>query len=281
MTLAQPIRALLVEAGSAGGARHEAVTHADACDEALRLCRVKLLADAIRQLEAGACDVVLLDLDLPDSQGVSTFMRIRQAAPSVPVLVLAEQSGEVPDGGPNAPAGEIRTQERAAAIAVSLEYAARRQLERRERDEGRQQSRRAQELKSFERLSLVPGTSVTSQIYSGRGLREAAPQEFNDMLMRYGRILESGVERRIYGEDGGRAEALRELSNELGFLRAGPRDVIEMHCAALRAKTEEAPPRKAHAYFEEGRLLVLELMGNLASYYRNHFGMLNPQGSTS
>ena len=41
-----------------------------------------------------------------------------------------------------------------------------------------------------------------------------------------------------------------------------------MHSAALKQKVRGAPPAKAQAYVEEGRLMLLELMGHLASYYR-------------
>jgi hypothetical protein len=47
-----------------------------------------------------------------------------------------------------------------------------------------------------------------------------------------------------------------------------PRDVVEIHLAAMRARAEEAPPQKTQAYVEEGRVLVLELMGHLANFYR-------------
>jgi diguanylate cyclase (GGDEF)-like protein len=53
---------------------------------------VGLLSSAIERLSKGGVDVVLLDLDLPDSQGIVTFERINSFAPSVPVIVFA--SGE-------------------------------------------------------------------------------------------------------------------------------------------------------------------------------------------
>ena len=46
------------------------------------------LAVALERLEAGNFDVVLLDLTLPDGQGLGTLARVREAAPLTPVLVL-------------------------------------------------------------------------------------------------------------------------------------------------------------------------------------------------
>jgi len=52
------------------------------------------LADAMRRLEEQSCDVVLLDLSLPDSVGLDTIGRMRQAAPSVPLVVLTGHDDE-------------------------------------------------------------------------------------------------------------------------------------------------------------------------------------------
>lgn len=49
---------------------------------------VRSLGDALERLSRGGIDAVLLDLDLPDSQGVNTFARTNAFAPDVPVVVL-------------------------------------------------------------------------------------------------------------------------------------------------------------------------------------------------
>ena len=46
------------------------------------------LSGALAELKRGG-DVVLLDLSLPDSEGISTFHRLRQSAQSVPVVVMS------------------------------------------------------------------------------------------------------------------------------------------------------------------------------------------------
>ena len=49
---------------------------------------VSRLAEALTRLESKGIDLVLLDLGLPDSHGLATFHKLRQAAPDVPVIVL-------------------------------------------------------------------------------------------------------------------------------------------------------------------------------------------------
>lgn len=52
------------------------------------------LATAMDHLEAQNFDVVLLDLSLPDSNGIETFMRVREVAQDIPVVVLSGQADE-------------------------------------------------------------------------------------------------------------------------------------------------------------------------------------------
>jgi putative nucleotidyltransferase with HDIG domain len=46
------------------------------------------LSDAVASLATDAVDIVLLDLGLPDSQGLDTFRRLHTAAPDLPVILL-------------------------------------------------------------------------------------------------------------------------------------------------------------------------------------------------
>jgi hypothetical protein len=66
---------------------------------------------------------------------------------------------------------------------------------------------------------------------------------------------------------------------QLGFMRCGPRDAIEIHTNALKLRIKGTPAEKAQAYLEEGRILVVELMGHLVSYYRSFY--TTPQGRES
>lgn len=55
---------------------------------------VACLGAAAERLTAGGADLVLLDLDLPDSLGLATFAALAATAPTVPVVVLCRPGDE-------------------------------------------------------------------------------------------------------------------------------------------------------------------------------------------
>jgi PAS domain S-box-containing protein len=58
-------------------------------DAPLTLESAERLSDGLERLAGGRIDLVLLDLMLPDSEGLSTVLQVRQHAPHVPVVVLS------------------------------------------------------------------------------------------------------------------------------------------------------------------------------------------------
>jgi light-regulated signal transduction histidine kinase (bacteriophytochrome) len=63
----------------------------DAASRTYELTRVDTLSGALEALDRESFDVVLLDLNLPDSQGEQTLTSVHEAAPSAPVVVLTGQ----------------------------------------------------------------------------------------------------------------------------------------------------------------------------------------------
>jgi PAS domain S-box-containing protein len=83
---AQPIRVLLIEdnPGDALLVRH---LLAESASGAFAVAHADRLAAGLQRLAAGA-DVVLLDLVLPDREGLAALAAVRAAAPAVPVVVM-------------------------------------------------------------------------------------------------------------------------------------------------------------------------------------------------
>ena len=53
------------------------------------ISHVETLAEAKGFLEKEHIDVLVLDLGLPDSQGLETFLEIQKSAPNLPIVVVS------------------------------------------------------------------------------------------------------------------------------------------------------------------------------------------------
>ena len=82
------IKALLVE-DNPGDARLICTYFEEIATIQVELACVSRLEEAIQRIRQGGLDAVLLDLGLPDSQGIETFLRIREHASHLPVVVLS------------------------------------------------------------------------------------------------------------------------------------------------------------------------------------------------
>jgi DNA-binding NarL/FixJ family response regulator len=81
------IKALLIE-DNPGYVRLAREALSEARGLRIELESVAQLAGGLERLAKGGVDVVLLDLGLPDSSGLETFLRVREAAGAVPIVVL-------------------------------------------------------------------------------------------------------------------------------------------------------------------------------------------------
>ncbi len=59
-----------------------------------RLEAAGTLADGMARVRQGRIDAIILDLDLPDSSGLTTFLRIQPKATRLPIVVLVDEAGE-------------------------------------------------------------------------------------------------------------------------------------------------------------------------------------------
>ena len=88
MTVADgPVRILLVE-DNPGDARLLREQLREAASLPFELVHAERLSDGRDRARDGGADIVLLDLSLPDAQGLDTVRSMMEAAPEVPIIVL-------------------------------------------------------------------------------------------------------------------------------------------------------------------------------------------------
>ncbi len=85
--LGDPLAILLIEDDPQDALLLRKLLAADGANPSA-LARVERLSEGLARLQEGSFDVVLLDLSLPDSQGVQTVTRLFEAHAEVPIVVL-------------------------------------------------------------------------------------------------------------------------------------------------------------------------------------------------
>src|ERR1700683_3056365 len=89
------IRMLLLSEDNLGDARLLREMFNDQYSQNTELTHVKSISEAEKHLLDHAVDIIVLDLGLPDAQGVSAVRRTHAAAPHIPLVVLTGLDDEV------------------------------------------------------------------------------------------------------------------------------------------------------------------------------------------
>lgn len=266
------LKVLLIE-DNPGDARLIQEMLSEAKDILFELECVDRLSAGFEIISAGGIDIVLLDLSLPDSAGLETLTKTHTSAPEVPIIVLTGLDDKalgfeaVRKGAQDyLTKGEATT----ALLSRAIQYAVERNRLLDQLEEARERERRDKELRSFERLGGSPGSSVTARMYGVVTLLEGSPDTFRNLVDSYEALIDLALEQQAYKVKHDISGRLGAMAETLGFYKAGPRDVVDIHSTALKAKTRKAATmEKRKAYTGEGWIMVLELMGHLASFYRN------------
>ena len=87
------MRILIVEDNPADFQRLQAMI-GKAPHASVELFHENRLDGGVQRLAQGSLDVALLDLGLPDSQGLETFTSLHAAAPRIPMIVLSGDENE-------------------------------------------------------------------------------------------------------------------------------------------------------------------------------------------
>jgi PAS domain S-box-containing protein len=93
ITDATPLKVLLVE-DNPGDARLMEEMLAEAAPGKFDLIRVERLDSALKKIEQVHFEVVLLDLHLPDSRGISTLAKLQEKAPAIPMVLMTGLADE-------------------------------------------------------------------------------------------------------------------------------------------------------------------------------------------
>lgn len=124
------------------------------------------------------------------------------------------------------------------------------------------------EISSWESMSFS-NTSLTEYAYEVSALADSKSEIFGNMLKAYQQLIESAIEQRIYKVEIDQKYKQRMFANELGFLKAGPKELVKLHTTFYQNLNSNINAKQAAIYHEEARIILLTVMGYLVSFYRN------------
>ncbi len=279
-----PLKILLIE-DDAGDARliQANLQFAHDPQQKMEFVHRERLSTGLIEHGKASFDVVLLDLGLPDTQGLEGVTKTYQHAPSIPIIVLTgNQDKELALQAIRAGAQDylVKGQIDGELLSRTIRYAIERRRLLAELEKTRQREQNEQEMQFWEKLSNGQDMTVTAQLYGLKSIRKTVPDLFAELVERYNVLLHSAQEQKEFRGENDISGQIRALAERIGVLRGGPRDVVDIHTEALKQISSDMN-KKNIAIMSEGRLLVLELMGHLAAFYRNYAlggpGALNSQ----
>ncbi len=231
------------------------------------------LENGLGLLAVNDIDIIFLDLMLSDSRGIKTLVGMLEAAPNLPIIVytILDEAAAVKA----LELGAIGYLHKTEIDTNLLVYAIRSAIERQQQVNILKQQQNEQQMVEFEQLeAFAASTSANANLSGLESLRESKPDIFAELVQNYGEIMDLALEEKVYKVEHNTSRKLNALARQLGFMQATPRDTIEIHTAVLKEKTNHNP-RKSQSYAKEARLIILELMGYLTTYYRKYFIGLN------
>ena len=233
------------------------------------LACVETLNEAKQILSKAKFDVILLDLVLPDSRKINNLQQLQAIDPNIPIIVQTALEDDV-IAVKALELGACGYLPKVASDRDLLLYAIRSAIER-SRQLANLQQLPPREIDVLENL-LTDAIDLKS--IGDSSLKENTPDIFTELEQKYNRLLDRFVEQKIYQVEYTLSEKIDVLIEQLGYLQATPRDLVELHMSVIKQK-QSISRKKSQAFVVEGRYLLLELMGKLAAYYRRYYIGLN------
>jgi CheY-like chemotaxis protein len=243
-------------------------------DLSFRLTLARDLQETAEKLTTETFDILLLSLEIPAPSELNTLVKARELAPGIPIVVQTASQDEtlVVKAFQAGADGYIQLHNLDSnLLAYQMRVAIERQQYIANLKRKQQEQQQEEEFLELEHLINGVSTSVTAKMFGSETLRQGIPDIFQQLVKEYGELLDLALEERTYKVEYNLSDRCRAMADKLGFLKASPRDVVDIHTTTLRRKNQDVALAKAQAYVVEGRLIVLELMGYLTSFYRKYY----------
>jgi DNA-binding response OmpR family regulator len=232
---------------------------------------VNRLEAGLQYLTAKRFDLILLDLGLPDSQGLDTLKSVHGKAEQVAIIVLTGLDDErlgleaVHQGAQDY---LVKGQTDEPLLRRALSYAIERQRLQRELEAARQRGEmererveRARMDQQFAAMAGTPDRAIRGQT------GEFSPAQIQELVQGYQGIIARYV-RAVRKQEVQPSQELRAFAVQLAALHTGARDVVRIHLAVLEQFSGQALLAEENSFSKDARLALIELLGSLLDLYR-------------
>jgi CheY-like chemotaxis protein len=225
---------------------------------------VSTLASALSALQDDKMDVVLLGLPLSDLSAADAVRALLGVSHHVPIVVLSSASDEslgfscIESGAQDC---LIKNEVNPFLLHRTIGYA----VARSHQADTRGLVSWLEKYKSLSTSGIA--TSITAITAGVGALSDRRPGHYSSLINDYSDLLVAYINELGNNEKKPR-DNMDRIVTRLGDLSGGPRDLLDVHVAALESAVDGASIERARALVIEGRLLALEMMGLLVDYYR-------------
>ena len=231
---------------------------------------VDRLSSGIEKLTIGGFDIVLLDLSLPDSQGLDTFVKLHKNFANVPVVILTGIDDEklatraVQKGAQDY---LVKAQLNKYLLVRTIRYAIERhrlQMELEKVWQREQQKRESKEVvRNFQHYVAISQEKSATKLKDLPHLDDKALDalipDYREIVLNYVRAIRIREDRP--------SGKVRKFAQQLALLNFRACDVVRLHLNVLNEFSQRAMPSEERAFSNDARLILVELMGNLMDIY--------------
>lgn len=223
-------------------------------------------------LKSENVDVLLLDLTLPDSHGIETFLTPFFKFPNLPVIVLTGQEDEklasrITISG--AKGYLVKNSLSVKLLSQTIRYAIETQKLQLSLSKMQSEELFTDEMDHLQSI-FDENFEKNASLKLFRSIHEDSTEIFDSLLNQYTSIIQNHFNVKLKGSstDDFKRELL-QYSYYLYTLNADTIDLLEIHRKALESNPELQENIPPNVYLEETKNLLIQLFGYTLSIYRN------------
>lgn len=220
---------------------------------------------AVDALSSDSFDIAIVDYRLPDGTALSILKaeKKEEHVPTPTIVLTAHNEKTLALEAIEQGAQDFLLKENLSSDGLerAVRYALQRTKLINQLQEAREHAERERELRLIKQSVTAEDQAVPPVMQENSEMFKNFAAEYHGLLLRSFEEANFKTERVVPAK-------LRDLTERLGELGAGPKDVVNIHASAIETISADESKDRASALTTEGKVLLVQLMGYLCDYYR-------------